>query len=419
MRFGMNVAFAISAALLISTAAHLGAEDWPQWRGPNRDDVSLEKDLLQSWPDRGPTSVWTNENSGLGYAGFSIVGDRLYTMGLEQSSDSPKSFVLCLNSGDGTEVWRTEIDDQFSNDWGDGPRSTPTYSDGKLFTLSASGKVVCLDADSGELVWKQSLVDDFGGKVPYWGYSESVLVHDGKVLCTPGGAQGAIVALNKSNGEKVWQSEDFTEAAHYSSIIHANVNGKSQYIQLTQTKLVGLSDQGKVIWTADWPRGRIAVIPTPIFHDGKVYVSSGYNAGSMLVDISGGGAEQVWDNRIMKNHHGGVIRIGQHLYGYSDGRGWTCQNWETGEPVWQDKSLGKGAVGYADGRLYCIDEKTGRVVLAEASPDGWKSCGEFRLNPLSGNRKPQGGIWVHPTIANGKLYLRDQERIYCFDISSP
>ena len=409
--------FFISVVLVIQSPAW--SQDWPQWRGPNRDDVSKETGLMKKWPEGGPKQLWVNKTSGLGYSGFAIVKNRLYTMGLEKDS----SYVICLSVKDGKELWRTAVSNWYRNGWGDGPRCTPTVDGDHVYVLSANGDVVCLTAKEGKKVWSRSLVTDFGGTVPRWGYSESVLVDGKHVLCTPGGDDGTVVCLKKSDGSKVWQSEDVTEAAHYSSIIVAKVNNAKQYIQLTPKKLFGLSEKGELLWSSDW-NGRVAVIPTPIYHKGKVYVSSGYGVGCKLVDISetkpGEGATQVWRNRNMKNHHGGVILVKDHLYGYSDKVGWACQKWKDGELAWNEKrALKKGAVGYADGHLYCIEEQTGKVALVKATDKGFELVSEFQLSPLSDQRKPQGKIWVHPTIAGGKLFLRDQEIIHCYDIKSP
>ncbi len=404
----------IAIALVVQSTAL--AQDWPQWRGPNRDDISKETGLLDKWPANGPKQVWVNKSSGLGYSGFAVVKDRLYTMGL----DDGKSYVICLNTKDGKEIWRTKVSDWYRNSWGDGPRCTPTVDGDNVYILSANGDVACLAAKDGKKVWSKSLVSDFGGKVPRWGYSESVLIDGDRLLCTPGGSDGTVVCLKKSDGSTVWQSKDITEPAHYSSIIVAKSGKQKQYVQLTPRKLFGLSEKGEVLWTSDW-NGRIAVIPTPIYQDNKVYITSGYGVGCKLVDISDTkNVKEVWRNRVMKNHHGGVILLNGYLYGYSDKVGWTCQNWEDGELVWNEKRvLKKGAIGYADGHFYCLEEQTGKVGLIKATEKGFELKGQFQLSPLSKKRKPQGKIWVHPTIAGGKLYLRDQEIIYCYDISDP
>ncbi len=261
-------------------------------------------------------------------------------------------------------------------------------------------------------------MQDFGGKVPGWGYTESPLVDADKVLCTPGGKNGAIVALDKQTGKLLWQSKDFTESAQYSSIIAADINARRQYIQLTMKQLVGLdAASGAVLWTSEWP-GKTAVIPTPIVHDGCVYVTSGYGAGCKLVRIDPDNKPvDVYQNTVMVNHHGGAVLVGDHLYGYSDKNGWTCQDFKTGKDVWTEKkALGKGCLTYADGMLYLLGESDGQAVLIEASPNGWKEHGRFKLQAQTTQRSPRGKIWTHPVIADGKMYLRDQELISCFDV---
>jgi len=389
--------------------------DWPQWRGPNRDDVSTETGLLQSWPEDGPRKLWTYEQGGAGYAGFAVVGDRMYTLGASDSNE----FALCLNAEDGSEIWKVNIDNRFKNKWGDGPRNTPTVDGDHVYFMSANGILKCLTAADGSEKWAVSLTDDFGGETPYWGYSESPLVDGDRVVCTPGGKDGAMIAVNKQTGETIWQSRTFTDKCHYSSIVAADIDGKRQYIQLVEKAVVGIdAENGALLWREDW-RGRTAVIPTPIVQDNRVYVTSGYGAGSMLLDVSSSAAKQVWYSNKMKNHHGGVILIDGHYYGYSDRVGWVCQDAATGDVVWSEKdALGKGAIAYADGRFYLLEEKTGAVVLIEASTNGWNELGRFKLDPQSPNRSPDGAIWVHPVISDGKLYLRDQEFISCFDIAA-
>jgi outer membrane protein assembly factor BamB len=402
------------ASLSVVNAAPI--QDWPQFRGPNRDEISSETNLLESWPEGGPEQVWQTDIGGAGYAGFSVVAGRLYTMG----ADADNEFVLCLDAKDGSEIWKQPIDSRYSNSWGDGPRSTPTIAGDNAFVISALGKVTCLSIKDGSIVWTQSLTE-LGGSVPGWGYCESVLVDGDQVVCTPGGVQGAIVALDVTTGEPRWQSSLFTANAHYSSIIIADHPDKRHYVQLTEKAFVGIDPaNGVVLWQQDW-RGSTAVIPTPIYKDQTVYITSGYGAGSTLIDISDlKNPKEIWFNTNMKNHHGGVVLLDGNYYGYSDDTGWICQSAKTGEIVWGEKEeLGKGAISYADGHFYLLAENTGEVVLIDASPEGWNEKGRFTPSPLSKNRKPQGKIWVHPVISNGKLYLRDQEMIWCYDIVSP
>lgn len=389
------------------------AADWPAWRGANRDDHSPDKGLLKQWPAGGPKKLWVFDNAGLGYAGYSIVGGKLFTMGLRGDMEH----LIAVDAGSGKELWATEIGPIYKNRWGDGPRGTPTVDAGKVYAMSGQGYLICADAATGKEVWKVKMTD-FGGKIQNWGYTESPLVDGDKVICTPGGPQGTLLALNKNTGRKIWQTSEWTDVAQYSSPIVVTHNGARQYIQLTMQTLAGVNAaDGKVLWQSPWP-GKTAVIPTPIFKDGYVYIASGYGVGCKLVKLEPGHrVTEVYSNTTMVNHHGGVILVGDHLYGYSDGaRAWVCQDFKTGAEVWSSKNLGKGAIHYADGMLYCLEENTGTLALIEASPKGWNEKGRFQLQPQTTRRSPQGKIWTHPVVINGKLYLRDQEYIVCYDV---
>ena len=414
----MNTRFTVLAVILCSIAFHstTHAEDWLQWRGPSRADRSPETGLLKSWPEAGPKQLWVNDKAGFGYSGFSIQGDKLYTLGLEGDS----CFGLCLNADTGKEIWRKKIGEKFENRWGDGPRSTPTIDGKNIYILTAGGTLACVNAANGKEVWSRQM-SEFGGKVPFWGYSESPLVDGKLVLCTPGGDDGSIVALNKSNGKLIWQTKDLTTKAHYSSIIAADWGGKHQYIQLLMDQVVGIdSADGSVLWTSPW-EGKTAVIPTPIFKDGTVYVTSGYKVGSKAVQLDDQNqATEKWFQIEMQNHHGGVILVDDHVYGYSDRAGWSCQNLATGELAWNQnkREIRKGAISYADGLFYHLQENDGQVILIKATPEGFEEISRFTLDPQTEQRSPQGKIWVHPVICNGKLYLRDQEFIHCYDLKS-
>lgn len=389
------------------------AADWPQWRGPQRNEISQETGLLPSWPEGGPKQLWVFREAGLGYSGYAVVGDTLYTMGAREDQE----FVIAVNIADGAELWATPIGATLHNGWGNGPRGTPAVVDGRVYALGGAGSLVCLQAADGAIVWRKEL-KDFGGKTPNWGYCESVLVDGDRVLCTPGGSNGAVLALHKSTGDTLWQSTEFTEGAHYASIIPIQFNGGPQYVQLTMSKVAGFQvETGKLLWSSDWS-GKTAVIPTPISRDGYVYITSGYGVGCKLVKLNADGTTQdVYENKVMKNHHGGVVLIGDCLYGHSDGTGWICQDFLTGEMKWNERqALGKGCLTFADGRLYCLDERSGTVALVEPSPEGWKEHGRFELQPKSDRRSSRGAIWTHPVVANGRLFLRDQDVLTAYDV---
>jgi outer membrane protein assembly factor BamB len=229
-----------------------------------------------------------------------------------------------------------------------------------------------------------------------------------------------MLALNKMTGKKVWQSNEWTDDAQYGSIVPAQINGVRQYIALTQKNIGAINPKdGRKLWLSEFP-GKTAVIPTPIVLNNDVYVAAGYGVGCKQVHVAAGNAvNENWSNTNMVNHHGGVVLYQDHLYGYSDKGGWTCQDWKSGEVKWSDKSLGKGAIHCADGMLYLLEENSGTVALIEASPAGFKEHSRFKLDPQTTQRNPKGKIWTHPVVANGRLYLRDQELLFCFDVSDP
>ncbi len=412
MRFPREmVGCALATGLAVGHA--LQAADWPQWRGPGREDRSDETGLLKSWPAEGPKQLWVNSYAGLGYAGVAVVGSRLYTMGLRDQTEH----VIALDVETGTQAWAVPVGPRYENNWGDGPRMTPTVVDGRIYALGARGDLVCLNAKDGSQVWTKSLVKDLGGRLQDWGYTESPLVHNGLVYCTPGGANGTMAALDALTGAVAWRTKDITDTAQYSSPILAKVGGKEQVVQLVMKRFFGVDPKtGAVAWNIEFP-GRVAVIPTPIVHDDVAYVTAGYGVGCKAVRWNGSAMETLYeDNKVMKNHHGGVIRVGDHLYGHSDGYGWVCQELKTGKEAWVHKGFGKGAVHYADGHLYCVEEGSGAVALVEVSTQGWKQKCQFKLSPQTTQRKPQGRIWVHPVVSGGKLFLRDQELLHCYDV---
>jgi outer membrane protein assembly factor BamB len=414
----MSVRFNVLALFVCAVLSNsVRAEDWPSWRGPNRDDISSETGLLKQWPEGGPEKLWTSHDAGLGYSGFATSNGVLFTMGADGSTAESNEFVIALKADTGEKIWQTNIGNYLDNGWGGGPRSTPTIAGDLLVAISGKGNVVCLSVKDGAEKWRTSLTE-LGGSVPSWGYCESALIDGDKVLVTPGGDQGTVACFNLQSGEKLWQSADIKERAHYSSIIAVDHFSKRQYIQVTETKVFGLDATGKLLWQHDFP-GRVAVIPTPIYKDGQVYVTAGYGAGCLLLNITGDNkVEKIYDNKVMKNHHGGVLLLGDYLYGHSDDNGVVCQNFSTGELVWSDKKKNgsKGAVAYADGMLYCLTEGDGECSLVLATEKEFKEVSKFKLDPQTTQRNPQGRIWTHPVISNGCLFLRDQDVICCYKI---
>jgi outer membrane protein assembly factor BamB len=401
----------LSFASLSPGARSAPGLDWPHWQGPDYSGVSQETGLLKSWPRGGPKRLWLYDKAGAGYSAPAIVDGKFYTLGTRDGGES----LLVLDAVTGNELWTAKLAGIFDNDRGDGPRGTPTVDGDRIYALTGDGTLACVSATTKKILWKVTM-RQFGGSVPHWGYSESVTVDGDKVICTPGGSRGAVVALDKLTGKVKWQAKDFRDQAHYSSVVPARINGTDQYVQRSDRSVVGLDvDTGAVLWQTTFP-GRTAVAPTPIVRGNEVYVTAGYGAGSKMVRIEPGNrVTTVYENKVMKNHHGGVVLIGDYLYGHADPT-WVCQNFKTGEAVWNYRDFGKGAIGAADGMLYCLDERSGAVALVEPSPGGWKEHGRFVLEPQSTIRPSSAGIWTHPIISHGRLYLRDQNYIYCYDV---
>ncbi len=388
------------------------AADWPQWRGPNRDDISAETGLLKEWPAGGPPLAWKATGLGAGHAGVAVAGARVFTMG----DKSGQAVAVALDRAGGRIVWTAKIGKAGADPVG--PRGTPTVDGDRLFALGQFGDLVCLDSASGREIWRKNLEKDFAGRCGGWKYSESPLVDGERLVCTPGSAQGSMVALNKETGSLLWQCKDVTDPAEYSSPIVVQIDGVRQYIQLTGEHVFGVEAQtGKLLWNA--PRhGETATIPTPICHDSEVYVTSGYGIGCNLFRVSKTGtgyqATQIYANKDMVNHHGGVVLVGEYLYGHSDSKGWVCQEFKSGRLVWSNKGVGKGSLTYADGHLYLRSESgKGTIALVEATPKAYTEKSRFDQPDRSNDNS-----WPHPVIAGGKLYIRDQDVLLCYDVKA-
>jgi outer membrane protein assembly factor BamB len=438
------------AAGLFTLALPAVAANWPQWRGPDRSGVSKETGLLKRWPKDGPKLLWTYDKGGAGFSQPAVVGDRLFLSGAR--GDSEFVFALDLSAArDGTvkEVWAARIGPTFKgNNWNYGPIATPSVDGELTYALGGGGDLVAVETATGNERWRSSLLGDLKGEVnpiggglgadkrdPHklgWGYATSPLVDGERLVSVPGGPEGLLAALNKRTGKLLWQTKEVAEQAPYSSPIVAEVNGVRQYIQMTYSGVMGVAaDNGRLLWYYKRkPPYDDVLIPTPILRGDSVYITSGHRqqnpraAGCDLVRLVASGqelrAEQVYQNRIMSAQQGGVVLVGGHVYGYSESeKGWVCQDFQSGKLVWSEKrALGRGSVTAADGRLYCLGENVDERALAlvQASPAGWKESGRLIMPKQSELRRPRGMLWTPPVIANGRLYLRDQELLFCYDI---
>lgn len=421
----------LSFILLLIVCSVIQADDWPQWQGPNRDNKSAEKGLLQQWPGGGPKLVWTFNQAGTGYSSPSVVGEQLYMTGALNGQSS----LFAVNVKTGKQVWSTKLDAAFTfkgNAWGDGPRAAPTVHNGHVYALSGGGQLICASTKDGSIVWSKHMGKDLNGQVnPIgggpkdlgWGYCWAPLIDGEKLICLPGGPKGTVAALNPKTGDVLWRSKGLTEQATYASPVAADIHGVHQYVVFTQTGVSGVSAKdGALLWS--YKRSRAypdVVIPTPVVHENYVYVTAGYGAGCDLVEVSKSDdkfdAKKVYSNKYMKNTLGGVVLIDGYIYGASERRGWICQDLMKGRIKWYKKNvLNDGSLIYADGHLYCYDERDGVVALVEASTEGYKEKGRFTIPQHSKMQAPSGRKWTHPVIANGKLYIRDNELLFCFDV---
>ncbi len=392
-------------ALLFGQVAAQSAGDWPQWRGANRDGISKETGLLKQWPADGPSLLWKATGAGGGYSSFSVANNRLYTMGLRGN----REFVVAFDVTNGKEVWATAHGGAFRNDRGDGPRGTPTIDGDRLYALGGNGDLSALETRTGRIVWTMNVLEKFGGSNITWGISESPLVIGDKVLVNAGGPGASIVALNKKDGTVVWKSQ--SDRAGYSSAVPVQIGNTTQVVFFTHTRAVGLDPKdGKLLWEYGRAANNVANAATPIVRGNRVFISSDYGTGAGLVEVSASGAKEVYFTKDMRNHHSSSILIGDHLYGFSGGI-LTAMKFDTGEVAWKDRSVGKGSIVFADGHLYALSEN-GVVGLVEATPTGYVEKGRFRI------QQDSLPTWAHPVVAGGRLFIRDQDTIYAYDVKA-
>ena len=403
-------AFMLPAAIGLSLPAvvsNRSIDDWPQWRGPNRDGRSAETGLLKAWPAGGPPLAWRATGAGEGYSSFAIAGGRLFTLGAREGNE----YLVAYDVASGKRLWEAANGRRFENDRGSGPRGTPTVDGDRVYAFGASGDLSAVDAASGKVAWKVNVLSKFGGSNIQWGLSESPLVLADRVLVNAG---GPIVALRKNDGSEIWKSDgDGREPAGYSSAVLHQIGNIRQAIFFTHTRVVGVDvNTGRRLWSYQPVANDIANIATPIVRDNKVFVSSDYGTGAALLELvaADGGvrAKEVYFTRDMRNHHSSSVLVGDHLYGFSSAI-LTAMNFGNGQVAWRDRSVGKGSLVFADDRLYLYSEG-GVVGLAEANPTGYKEHGRFQVK--TGNLP----TWSHPVVSGGKLYLRDQDNIYAYDV---
>jgi outer membrane protein assembly factor BamB len=407
-----SVAVAAIAAGVLSLSSGVSTratDDWPQWRGPRRDGISAEKGLLKSWPAGGPKLAWQSQGAGEGYSSFAVAGGRLFTLGAREG----REYVVAFDVASGKRVWEVAHGRRFNNDRGDGPRATPTVEGDRVYAFGASGDLTVLDAATGKIVWTLNVLSKFGGSNINWGLSESPLVLSDRILVQAGGRQAAIVALRKTDGSEIWRTQS-DEPGYSSGVLH-EVGGIRQAVFFTAQRAIGVNvNDGTLLWSYDRVANRTANIATPIVRRNRVFLSSDYGTGAALLDITvaGGGltAREVYFTNEMRNHHASSVLIADHLYGFSSSI-LTAMHFDTGTVAWRDRSVGKGSLVAAEDRLYLYSE-SGVVGLAEANPSAYREHGRFQIR--TGSRP----TWSHPVVSGGKLFIRDQDTIYAYDVAA-
>lgn len=414
---------ALTMAGLIVTQSAVGAAEWPTFRGAGRTAVAPDSGLLKVWPEGGPRLLWRSKGAGRGYSSLAIAGGRIYTLGDRSSLASDNSeFLLCFSQEDGSPLWKLRTGepwDKGSQTW-QGSRGTPTVDGDRVYVVTPHGDLVCAGIDGAER-WRKNMKSDFEGKKgDGWGYSESVLIDGDRLICTPGGTKNTMVALDKVTGNLVWSSaREGDRGAGHSSIVISEIGGTRVYVQTTAGGALGVrARDGSLMWSYEIER-TTAVIPTPIVRDDLVFFAAGYKrGGALLRQVSSGtgnvSVEEIYGvNTKLANKHGGIVLIGDHLYGDSDDKGMPfCAELMTGEIKWQARGSGKRSANLvaADGFLY-FRYSDGTLALVKATPDGYEESGLLKIPGSDGQPS-----WSHSVILDGRLYLREGDNLLCYDL---
>ncbi len=383
--------------------------DWPNWLGPNRNGSSPETGLLVDWPKDGPKVLW-KAPGGEGYSAVVVAKGKAVTLVQRNGGEA----VLALDAAKGTKLWETKIAPAYKNQYGNGPRSTPTFEGDFVYVQSVSGPLVCLDAAKGDIVWSVDLLKEFGAKNISWGLSASPVVDGDLVLAIPGGKGAGVVALNKKDGKLAWKLGD--DKAAYATPVAMTVAGQKQLLFFTASGLLAVSPAGKELWRVTWETEYDCNICTPLVIGDTLFVTSGEGVGSALYRLSASGPpEMIWESKgkkgVMTNFWANSVVQDGYLYGlngeFSERIQLNCVELKTGKLMWSQKEFGKGGICLADGHLF-MTTKAGDVVLARATPEKYEEKARFTL--LGDNR-------TVPTISDRRMYLRDKENIYCLEVA--
>ena len=401
---------------ILLTATVCFADDWPQFRGPNRDGKSGETGLLKEWPENGPELLWSVGGLGIGFSSVAVADGFVYTTGMIDG----EGFLFAYDLA-GNLKWKESYGPEWTGSY-KGTRTTPTIDGQHVYVFSGTGVMVNFNAKTGEQIWQVDTLTKFDGKNIRWGMSGSPLIDGNKVYCTPGGKKGAIVALDKMTGQTIWATTGLDEPSAYSSAILIERGGNRLLIDMIQKSVICVNaDNGKLIWREPYVTPSDTGAVTPTYKDGYVYVTSAvereFTRGGVMFELSADGTSvtEKWNDQTLDCCHGGVVLVDGYLYGSSfDGipKGdWICLDWNSGEVIYKARWNGnKGSIIYADGVLYCYDENTGAVALVKASPKAFEIISKFTVTKGSGKH------WAHPAISDGRLYIRHGEALMAYDI---
>lgn len=415
--------------LVLVAAATLFAADWPSWRGPSRDGISSDTGLLKQWPDSGPPLAWKSSGLGTGFSSLAIAGGRIFTLGDREGAQH----LIAASATDGKVLWTGKVGPTFDDAQFPGPRSTPTVDGDRVYALGTDSDLVAFEAATGKEVWRKNLERDFGGAMmSRWQWSESPLVDGDRLIVTPGSYDALVVALDKKTGKEIWRTKTSPltgpkgkDGAGYSSVVISNGGGVKQYIQLFGRGLASVrASDGKLLWTYNKVANETANIPTPIVRGDYVFASTGYRTGSALLKLvkegDGVAAQEVYflEGNVLQNHHGGLVLVGDHVYGgHGHNRGYPiCVELSSGKIAWGGEGSGvtspgegSAAVTAADGHLY-FRYQNGKMALIEATPSGFKLKGTFMIPEV------HRYSWSHPVVHAGKLFLREQDNLFVYDL---
>ncbi|MDX9771331.1 MAG: PQQ-like beta-propeller repeat protein [Tenuifilaceae bacterium] len=385
------------------------AQDLVQWRGPQRDGVYLESGLLKQWPADGPKMLWSYDQLGDGHSSATVTDDRIFTSGMT----GDKGYVFALDHS-GNLLWKTEYGKEWTENW-NGLHSTPLYYKGKLYILSAFGKLVCLNANNGTINWTVDLFTDYDGQNIEWGITENLLIDNDLLYCTPGGKTTNVIALNPKNGELIWKSSAKGEKSAYCSPLIIQVSGRKLLVTHTANSIIGLdAANGELLWSFEH-KNRYAVHPnTPIYNNGYLLCFSGYGQGAVMLKLSqdGNSVSEVWRNKKIDNQMGGLVLYDGKIYGSGhNSRSWHCVDWKTGETLYSNKIAGNGNIIMADGMLYGYGDN-GEVVLIKPTDNGFEEVNSFKV------KKGSNQHWAHLVIHNKKLYLRRGTSLMVYSIAN-